>query len=110
MVHQTKDEDNSAGKVIYLSGNTPLVLVIREALAQDEFHRCKAKGERKTLGNIRHDLQTRIQHVNDFLKEYYIHDFKNHHLSMQLFLMRPSVHGTISTEKINSDVMPLSQN
>ena len=77
VVHQTKDEDNSAVKVIYLSGNTPLVLVIREALAQDEFNRCKAKGERKTLGNIRHDLQTRIQHVNDFLKEYYIHDLEN---------------------------------
>ena len=73
VVHQTKDESNSAGRVIYLSGNTPLVLVIREALAQDEYNRCKANGEKKTIGGIRHKLKSRIQHINDFLKQYYLH-------------------------------------
>jgi len=63
--------------VIYLSGNTPLVIVIREALAQDEYHRSRLHGEKRTLGKIRHDLLSRIQHINDFLKEYYYHDLTN---------------------------------
>jgi len=62
------------GEVVYLSGNSTLVLVIREALAQDEKARADRKGEKKTLKAIRHDLQTRIQHIIDFLKEYVKHD------------------------------------
>lgn len=70
VVHQTEDEARASGKVIYLSGNTPLVLVIREALAQDEYKRAKANGKNKRMGDIRHQLQARIQHINDFLKQY----------------------------------------
>jgi DUF2075 family protein len=76
VVHQTKDEDNKKGKVIYLSGNTPLIIVIREALAQDEYNRSRVKGNKRNLGEIRHKLLSRIQHINDFLKEYYSHDLK----------------------------------
>lgn len=77
VVHKTKDEGNNQGKVIYMSGNTPLVVVIREALAQDEYNRSKLRGSNRTLGEIRHDLMARIQHINDFLKEYYSHDLAN---------------------------------
>ncbi len=77
VVHQTEDENNRQGKVIYLSGNTPLVLVIREALAQDEYARAKAHGAKRKLGDIRRKLQSRIQHINDFLKQYFSHDLEN---------------------------------
>lgn len=77
VVHTTKDEGEKQGKVIYLSGNTPLVVVIREALAQDEYNRSRLRGGNKTLGEIRHKLMSRIQHINDFLKEYYSHDLVN---------------------------------
>ena len=74
VAHGGLNAESERGEVVYLSGNTPLVLVIREALAQDEKARCDIQGERKTLKSIRHDLQTRIQHINDFLKEYCRHD------------------------------------
>jgi superfamily II DNA or RNA helicase len=58
-----------SGDIVYLLGNTPLVLVLREALAQDEDRRFRRAGERKGLKNIRRDVRTRIQHINDFLQE-----------------------------------------
>lgn len=77
IAHGGIDAKPERGDVVYLSGNTPLVIVIREALAQDEKMRAADKGERKSLKSIRHDLQTRIQHINDFLKEYCRHDRSN---------------------------------
>lgn len=53
------------GDIVYLSGNTPLVVVLREALAQDEHSRSD-----RTLTEVRRDVRARIQHINDFLKEY----------------------------------------
>jgi len=76
VVHQAKDSDGTSAKIVYLSGNTPLVLVIREALAQDEYVRSRNIGEKRTLTSIRHEIKTRIQHIIDFLKEYYRHDVK----------------------------------
>lgn len=77
VVHQTKDEDYTQGKTIYMSGNTPLVIVLREALAQDEYLRLKSRDLRARIGEIRRNLKGRIQHINDFLKEYYSHDIVN---------------------------------
>jgi hypothetical protein len=57
------------GDIVYLSGNTPLVVVLREALARDEHSRSRRNGSRKSLEGIRHDVRTRIQHINDFLQE-----------------------------------------
>jgi hypothetical protein len=57
------------GDIIYLSGNTPLVLVLREALAQDEYLRRRRAGEPTSVGNIRREVRARIQHINDFLRE-----------------------------------------
>ena len=74
VAHGGVNAETDRGEVVYLSGNTPLVLVIREALAQDEKARCDMRGDKRTLASIRHDLQTRIQHINDFLKEYCRHD------------------------------------
>lgn len=57
------------GDIIYLSGNTPLVVVLREALARDEHQRRKKLGSNKRLRDIRDDVRARIQHINDFLRE-----------------------------------------
>jgi hypothetical protein len=58
------------GDIIYLSGNTPLVTVLREALARDKAERAKASGNPTTLAEERRVVRTRIQHINDFLREY----------------------------------------
>jgi Uncharacterized conserved protein (DUF2075) len=57
------------GDIVYLSGNTPLVLVLREALARDESLRQRRVGPRRPLADIRRDVRARIQHINDFLRE-----------------------------------------
>lgn len=57
------------GDIVYLSGNTPLVVVLREALARDEHLRSSRVGERRPLGVIRREVRARIQHINDFLQE-----------------------------------------
>jgi len=62
------------GDIVYLSGNTPLVVVLREALARDEAARRKARGERPALAEARNSVRTRIQHIIDFLREYLTND------------------------------------
>jgi Uncharacterized conserved protein (DUF2075) len=57
------------GDIVYLSGNTPLVVVLREALARDEYRRGISSGNRKKIGDVRRQVRTRIQHINDFLQE-----------------------------------------
>jgi hypothetical protein len=57
------------GDIVYLSGNTPLVVVLREALARDEYRRRQRRGEQKSLEEIRRDVRVRIQHINDFLQQ-----------------------------------------
>jgi hypothetical protein len=74
VAHQTKNPKKTDGEIIYLSGNTPLVLVIREALAIDEQYRSRREGVTRKLKDIRHEIKARIQHIMDFLKEYYLHD------------------------------------
>jgi hypothetical protein len=58
------------GDIVYLSGNTPLVVVLREALARDLVKRVRPDGNRVTSEKARRDVGTRIQHINDFLKQY----------------------------------------
>jgi hypothetical protein len=61
--------DGQKGDIVYLSGNTPLVTVLREALARSEYSRHAGTGQAKSLHDIRRLVRTRIQHVNDFLKQ-----------------------------------------
>ncbi len=58
-----------SGDIVYLSGNTPLVIVLREALARDEHRRRRGTSDRKGLQDIRRDVRARIQHITDFLRE-----------------------------------------
>jgi len=61
--------DEQQGDIVYLSGNTPLVTVLREALARSEYSRHREQKEAKTLHDVRRAVRARIQHVNDFLKQ-----------------------------------------
>lgn len=58
------------GEIVYLSGNTPLVVVLREALARDTIIRKRANGIQSTFAVERRLVKTRIQHINDFLRQY----------------------------------------
>lgn len=57
------------GDIVYLSGNTPLVTVLREALARDQHAREKGEPDGRSLEDVRRDVRARIQHINDFLKD-----------------------------------------
>ncbi len=62
----------SAGEIVYLSGNTPLVVVLREALALDQVSQAQNNGQKKslTLKRARMNMRVTIQHVMDFLNQY----------------------------------------
>jgi hypothetical protein len=58
------------GDIVYLSGNTPLVVVLREALARDTVYRKRAAAIPFSFAEERRLVRTRIQHINDFLRQY----------------------------------------
>ncbi len=71
IVHSSIDHGLSEeGDVVYLSGNTPLVVVLREALARDQHSRMIRAGHAQTLAQARASTRATIQHINDFLKQY----------------------------------------
>ena len=56
-------EDEGA---VYLSGNGPLVAVLNEALAQDNYQKCKASGEKKNLSDSRREVGKFIQIIHRY--------------------------------------------
>ena len=61
------DEDEHA---VFLSGNGPLVEVLREALARDLVLSSKEKGERVTKDDAKRRTNTFIQNIHHFRDEY----------------------------------------
>lgn len=51
---------------VYLSGNGPLVAVLTEALAQDNFKRCHENGEKKKLTDSRREVGKSIQMIHRY--------------------------------------------
>jgi hypothetical protein len=51
---------------VFLSGNGPLVAVLREALTRDEFTRRKQRGEKVRKGKIGESVKAFIQNVHHF--------------------------------------------
>ena len=51
---------------MYLSGNGPLVAVLNEALAQDNYKKAKAKGESKKLSDSRREVSKSIQIIHRY--------------------------------------------
>ena len=57
------------GDIVYLSGNTPLVTVLREPLARDRHSRSAGTSKRRTIAEVRRDVRARIQHIINFLRD-----------------------------------------
>ena len=66
-----RDEPTHA---VFLSGNGPLVAVLREALTRDEYHRRKSCGEKVRKNKIGESVKTFIQNVHHFRDEALIDD------------------------------------
>lgn len=54
---------------VYLSGNGPLVSILREALARDDVARAKAQGKTRTKGSARQAVKGFIQPIHHFRDE-----------------------------------------
>lgn len=62
-------DPNSALHSVYLSGNGPLVAILREALARDGVARRAQRGERRTKGQARQEVKSFIQPIHHFRDE-----------------------------------------
>ena len=51
---------------VYLSGNGPLVAVLTEALAQDNYKKCQDKKEKKKLSDSRREVSKSIQMIHRY--------------------------------------------
>ncbi len=61
--YDTPVEDEGA---VYLSGNGPLVAVLNEALAKDNYSKCKERGEKKKLSDSRREVGKFIQIIHRY--------------------------------------------
>ena len=64
--YQDSDEPSLDEGAVYLSGNGPLVAVLNEALAKDNFAKCKARGESKKLTDSRREVGKFIQIIHRY--------------------------------------------
>jgi hypothetical protein len=62
-------EESQPTHAVFLSGNGPLVAVLREALTRDEFTRRKARGEKVKKGRVGESVKAFIQNVHNFRDE-----------------------------------------
>jgi hypothetical protein len=53
-------------RAVFLSGNDPLVEVLREALARDEVHRLRAAGRKVKVEECRRKVKSFIQNIHHF--------------------------------------------
>lgn len=68
-----RGEDHPSTHAVFLSGNGPLVAVLREALARDEYDRLKKHGSRERKGVVRKRVEAFIQNVHHF-RDYALED------------------------------------
>jgi len=61
---------NERASTVYLSGNGPLVAILREALTRDKLKREKSKGNKAKKGEIFSRVKTIIQPIHHFRDEY----------------------------------------
>ncbi len=64
--YQGGDEPIEDEQAVYLSGNGPLVAVLNEALAQDNFKKCRANGEKKKITDSRREVSKSIQIIHRY--------------------------------------------
>ena len=61
-----RTEEDHSSPAVYLSGNGPLVAVLREALTRDEVERQKALGKTARKGKVGESVKAFIQNVHHF--------------------------------------------
>ncbi len=64
--YQGHDEPVKDEGAVYLSGNGPLVAVLTEALAQDNYNKAHEKGEKKKLTDSRREVGKSIQMIHRY--------------------------------------------
>ena len=64
--YQGNDEPVEDEGAVYLSGNGPLVAVLNEALAQDNYKKCRDRNERKNLSDSRREAGKFIQIIHRY--------------------------------------------
>ena len=64
--YQGSDKPIEDEGAVYLSGNGPLVAVLREALAKDNYTKCKERGEAKKLTDSRREVGKFIQIIHRY--------------------------------------------
>jgi Uncharacterized conserved protein (DUF2075). len=62
----TRREEDEATHAVFLSGNGPLVAVLREALTRDEVTRRRQQGEKVRKGKVGESVKAFIQNVHHF--------------------------------------------
>jgi hypothetical protein len=65
----TRREENEPTHAVFLSGNGPLVAVLREALTRDEFARQKERRKKVRKGEVEAPIKSFIQNVHHFRDE-----------------------------------------
>ena len=64
--YQGSDKPIEDEGAVYLSGNGPLVAVLNEALAKDNYAKCRERGERKKLTDSRREVGKFIQIIHRY--------------------------------------------
>ena len=64
--YQGQDEPIEEEQAVYLSGNGPLVAVLTEALAQDNYKKCRDSGEKKKITDSRREVGKSIQIIHRY--------------------------------------------
>lgn len=64
--YQGNDKPINDEGAVYLSGNGPLVAVLNEALAQDNYKKCRDRGEQKKLTDSRREVGKFIQIIHRY--------------------------------------------
>ncbi len=64
--YQGSDKPVDDEGAVYLSGNGPLVAVLNEALAKDNYAKCKERGEEKKLSDSRREVGKFIQIIHRY--------------------------------------------
>ena len=64
--YQGQEEPVKDEGAVYLSGNGPLVAVLTEALAQNNYQRCREKDKKKKLTDSRREVSKSIQMIHRY--------------------------------------------
>lgn len=62
-------KEQQSGNSVFLSGNGPLVAILREALTRDKFQREKEAGRKIKKGEILRSVKTFVQNIHHFRDE-----------------------------------------